>query len=66
MEDWDETDRLIIEGRRIQAVQAIRAARECIIPDALDMLAGRYALLRATRPDDLTQSDEDYWAGFYS
>ncbi|MGN9915972.1 hypothetical protein [Micromonospora palomenae] len=65
MEDCDQVDTLIVEGRRIQAVQAIRAARECTIPDALDMLAERYALLRAARPDDFTQSHEDNWV-FYS
>ncbi len=64
--DWDQVDRLILAGRRIQAAQAIRAARECAIPDALDALAERHALLRATRPDEFTQSHEDYWTEFYS
>jgi hypothetical protein len=66
MEDWDEVDRLIVEGQRIQAVQAIRAARGCGLPIALEILADRYTLLRKIRPNDFTQSHEDYWTGFYS
>ncbi|WP_143728209.1 hypothetical protein [Micromonospora cremea] len=65
MKDWDHLNRLIVEGRRIQAVQAIRASCGCAIPEALDMLAERYALLRAARPDDFKQSHDDYWQGVF-
>ena len=57
------SDRLRGRGN---ALKAIRNARGCSIPQALDVFADRYELLRRTRPNDFTLSPEEHGRGFYS
>ncbi len=59
-------DEDIVAGRIVRALKAIRDARGCSIPQAIDVFADRYELLRRTRPNDFTLSPEEYGRGFYS
>ncbi|MDH6129959.1 hypothetical protein [Kitasatospora sp. GP82] len=56
----------IVAGRIIHALKTIRDARGYSIPQALDVFADRYELLRRTRPNDFTLSPEEYGRGFHS
>ncbi|MBG0565362.1 hypothetical protein [Actinoplanes aureus] len=66
MDAWHEVDDHIVQNRIIHGLQAIRRARECGIPSALDEFAERYRWLRENRPEDFTVGPESYWTGFYS
>ncbi|MFD9434727.1 hypothetical protein [Streptomyces sp. NPDC060002] len=54
---WSKIDYLILEGRRIQALQRIRDEFGGGIPDALDLLNHRCLRLRQDRPEDFTTGD---------
>ncbi|WP_141746537.1 hypothetical protein [Streptomyces sp. LUP30] len=49
---WSRIDYLILEGRRIQALQSIRDEFGGGIPEALDLLNNRSMRLRQERPED--------------
>ncbi|WP_229068848.1 hypothetical protein [Actinoplanes sp. DH11] len=66
MEAWPEVDEYIVQHRIIHGLQAIRRARGCGIPAALDEFSERYRWLRENRPQDFIVTDESYGAGFYS
>ncbi|MGW7614028.1 hypothetical protein ACWGKW_43780 [Streptomyces sp. NPDC054766] len=51
---WSQIDYLILEGRRIQALQRIRDEFGGGIHDALDLLNHRYIRLRQDRSEDFT------------
>jgi hypothetical protein len=51
---WSQIDYLILEGRRIQALQRIRDEFGGGIPDALDLLNHRYIRLQQDRSEDFT------------
>lgn len=63
---WTAIDRLILDGRRIPAIQGIREEFGGGIHEALDMLVRRYDRLRADRPNEFAQDHENYWRNFYS
>ncbi|MGW0875627.1 hypothetical protein ACWD3Z_34845 [Streptomyces sp. NPDC002740] len=54
---WSKIDYLILEGRRIQALQRIRDEFGGGIPDALDLLNNRCIRLRQDRPEDFVTGD---------
>jgi hypothetical protein len=66
VEAWPEVDDHIVQQRIIHGLQAVRRARGCGIPQALDEFVERYRWLRENRSEEFTVSDESYWAGFYS
>ncbi|MEU8218576.1 hypothetical protein AB0C47_22770 [Micromonospora taraxaci] len=49
---WQSIDDLIVQGRHILAIKAIRQAEVCSLQRAIDVFAERCELLRRTRPDD--------------
>ncbi|MEV1155082.1 hypothetical protein AB0J27_06730 [Micromonospora chokoriensis] len=51
MDAWQSIDDLIVQGRHVLAVKAIREAKVCSIQRAFDIFAERCELLRRTRPD---------------
>ncbi|MBC6462080.1 hypothetical protein [Actinomadura sp. HBU206391] len=55
-DEWETIDTHIIERQALKAVQAIRAAFECGLSDAVHLLQARYDHLRQARPDDFTDS----------
>ncbi|MFB7669371.1 hypothetical protein ACFC1R_36595 [Kitasatospora sp. NPDC056138] len=59
-------DRDILEQRIFFALKAIREARNCTTPQALDVFNQRYEELRRDRPDDFTLPREVYGQDFYS
>lgn len=65
-DEWEPLDELIIKGRKIQAVVWIRATFECGLQEAVQFLYVRYERLRQKRPQDFTQSHEEYWEGVYT
>ncbi|MEH0474769.1 hypothetical protein QA943_39065 [Streptomyces sp. B21-097] len=54
---WSQIDYLILEGRRIQALQKIRDEFGGGIPEALDLLNHRSVRLRQDRPEDFITGD---------
>jgi hypothetical protein len=63
---WSGIDGLIVEGRRIHAIQAIRAEFGTSLQLAVDLLNERHTRLRRRHPERFTESAEDYWDGFRS
>ncbi|MBT2209263.1 hypothetical protein [Actinomadura sp. NEAU-AAG7] len=63
---WPEIDEHIVSNRIIQALVILREVFEYSIPQAIDALSARHRLLRETRPDDFTASNEEYGRNFYS
>jgi hypothetical protein len=55
---WSQIDYLILEGRRIQALQKIRDEFSGSIHDALKLLDLRFQRLRQDRPDDFADGDQ--------
>ncbi|MGW3788383.1 hypothetical protein ACWD5Z_27640 [Micromonospora chokoriensis] len=51
MDAWQSIDDLIVQGRHVLAVKAIREAEVCSIQRAFEIFAERCELLRRTRPD---------------
>lgn len=51
---WSRIDHLILEGRRIQAVQKIREEFGGSLPEAVELLDNRVRRLREDRPDDFS------------
>jgi hypothetical protein len=66
MKSWLEIDDLIVARKIIPAMQAIRAAEQCGLREAIDLFYERYELLRETRPADFTMSREEYGEGVYT
>ncbi|GAA2424488.1 hypothetical protein GCM10010191_40900 [Actinomadura vinacea] len=64
--EWDPLDSLIVEGRRLRAIMWIRTTFDCGLQEAIAFLYVRYEHLRQTRPDDFTESPEEYWRGVYT
>ncbi|MFD8754400.1 hypothetical protein ACFV0O_25945 [Kitasatospora sp. NPDC059577] len=58
---WSRIDYLILEGRRIQALQRIRDEFGGGLHDGLELLNSRSLRLREERPDDFTSVE---WQGF--
>ncbi|WCN81769.1 hypothetical protein [Micromonospora sp. LH3U1] len=56
MDAWQSIDDLIVQGRHILAIKAIRQAEVCSLQRAFDVFAERCELLRRTRPDDFEAS----------
>ncbi len=56
---WSQIDYLILEGRRIQALQRIRDEFGGGIHDALDLLNHRFLRLREDRPEDFTVGEHE-------
>ncbi|WP_107084391.1 hypothetical protein [Streptomyces sp. NRRL S-495] len=56
---WSQIDYLILEGRRIQALQKIRDEFGGGIHDALELLNHRFLRLREDRPEDFTASKHE-------
>ncbi|MEU9302510.1 hypothetical protein [Streptomyces sp. NPDC048269] len=54
-ERWSKIDYLLLEGRRIQALQRIRDEHACGIPQALELVNHRLLRLREDRPDDFVE-----------
>ncbi|MFC5833723.1 hypothetical protein [Nonomuraea insulae] len=65
-DELDELDDLVLQGQRIRGIKLIKDTFECSLHEALDYYVERYRKLRLTRPDDFTESHEEYWDGFYS
>jgi hypothetical protein len=63
---WSGIDGLIVEGRRIHAIQAIRAEFGTSLQLAVDLLSERCTRLRRRHPERFTESAEAYWDGFRS
>ncbi|MFI5925033.1 hypothetical protein ACIA3K_03520 [Micromonospora sp. NPDC051543] len=49
---WQSIDDMIVRGRLIVAIQAIRQAEECSLQRTIDLFTQRGELLRRTRPHD--------------
>ncbi|MEV6576281.1 hypothetical protein [Streptomyces sp. NPDC051577] len=54
---WSQIDYLILEGRRIQALQKIRDEFGGGIHDALELLNHRFLCLQKVRPEDFTTGE---------
>ena len=65
-DQWLSIDDAICANRKLPAIQQIRAASGCSLKDALELLYERYAKLRAEASHRFSDSEEEYWAGFYS
>ncbi|MDX5564149.1 hypothetical protein PYK79_13660 [Streptomyces sp. ID05-04B] len=63
---WSGIDALIMENRRIHAIQAIRTEFGTSLRLAVDLLNERYTRLRRRRPDRFSESADTYWDGFHS
>lgn len=59
-------DAHILKNRKADGINLIRQATGMSLGAAIRALSQRYDLLREQRPDDFTQSHEEYWSGFYS
>ncbi|MGW2443847.1 hypothetical protein [Streptomyces sp. NPDC001675] len=64
--DEGVADGMIVAGRIIPGVKALRDHLGCSLHEALDVYVTRYEVLRRERPVDFTKSHEEYWANFYS
>ncbi|MCX5265547.1 hypothetical protein [Streptomyces sp. NBC_00199] len=63
---WSGIDVLITDGRRIHALQAIRAEFGTSLRLAVDLLGERHTRLRHRYPDRFGESADTYWDGFRS
>ncbi|MGQ4360217.1 hypothetical protein [Streptomyces sp. SAS_272] len=63
---WSGIDVLIMDNRRIHAIQAIRSEFGTSLPLAVDLLSERYTRLRRRYPDRFGESTDTYWDGFRS
>ncbi|MFF4664655.1 hypothetical protein [Streptomyces sp. NPDC001282] len=59
-------DDMIVAGRIILGLKALRDHLGCSLHEALDAYVARYEVLRRERPADFTKSHQEYWANFYS
>ncbi|GAA3502291.1 hypothetical protein GCM10019016_093990 [Streptomyces prasinosporus] len=64
--DAGVADDMIVAGRIILGLKALRDQLGCSLHEALDAYAARYEVLRRERPADFTKSHEEYWANFSS
>ncbi|WP_328433273.1 hypothetical protein [Streptomyces sp. NBC_00425] len=63
---WSGIDVLIMDGRRIHAVQAVRTEFGTSLQLAVELLSERYTRLRRRYPDRFGESADTYWDGFRS
>ncbi|MFC1436220.1 hypothetical protein ACEZDB_36865 [Streptacidiphilus sp. N1-3] len=63
---WTGIDDLILENRKIHAIQSIRTEFGASLHLAVDLLNGRYTRLRGLHPDRFSVSADAYWDGFES
>lgn len=63
---WAPIDREIFAGRKISAIQLIRAEFGGGIHEALNILVQRYDRLRHDQPSAFDTDAETYWNGFHS
>ncbi|MDH6112791.1 hypothetical protein P3T36_002509 [Kitasatospora sp. MAP12-15] len=63
---WGEIDQLILDNRKIHAIQLIRAEFGDGLREAVDRLRARYDELRRERPGGFNESHGEYWDGFES
>lgn len=63
---WSGIDALIMESRRIHAIQAIRTEFGTSLRLAVDLLNERYTRLRRRHPDRFSEGADTYWDGFHS
>ncbi|MEH0549023.1 hypothetical protein QA802_39965 [Streptomyces sp. B21-105] len=63
---WSGIDDLIMDNRKIHAIQAIRIGFDTSLQSAVDLLNERYTRLRRRHPDRFSDSADTYWDGFHS
>ena len=56
----------ILARRILPGIRTLREHLDCSLQDALTAFTDRYEVLRLERPDDFSETPEDYWDGFYS
>ncbi|MHA6758248.1 hypothetical protein [Streptacidiphilus sp. PAMC 29251] len=61
---WTGIDDLIMESRKIHALQAIRVEFGTSLRLAIDLLNERHTRLRRRHPDRFSESADTYWDGF--
>ena len=61
-----QLDDYILQNKKILFVKTFRDHTGCSIHEALDVLTGRYDVLRQEKPDVFMQDHDDYWRHFYS
>jgi hypothetical protein len=64
--DVEELDNFIFQNEKLWYLKKVRAITDCTLPEALYGLSERYNYLRSFNPNGFSESDKDYWAGFYS
>jgi hypothetical protein len=64
--DWGALDPLVFSGRKVEFIRRVSEATDCGLNEAQEILARRYEFLRSSKPEGFSQSDEEYWEGFYS
>ncbi|MFD3929797.1 hypothetical protein [Streptomyces sp. NPDC058614] len=62
----DVADDQILAKQIIRGLKVLREHLGCSLPEALDVFAARYEVLRVERADDFACSHDEYWVGFYS
>jgi hypothetical protein len=63
---WDAIEEDIFANNKLSALKAIRDLASCDLSHALTLFYNRYADLRRAEPQRFTDSEDEYWAGFYS
>ena len=59
-------DQLIFDNKKFEFIKQYRDIYVCSLKEALEALSTRYAQLRQEYPDAFSESDSEYWEGFYS
>lgn len=63
---WSVIDEALFAQHIIEAIRLVRAAGDCSLREAIDLVSARYNVLIAREPHRFVVGPNEYWAEFYS